>query len=384
MLLVVHILIFLIAATLFVFALKRWDKVEHYIAIIWKNVGKPYWVHKFTITIRKIVLNYFGLIASISVGNPLLQWIFGVEIIKEGITYRTLFGIDTNSIDLYSFLAIVCATIITALMIILDYKIEIKKRKRWKKTLVVMYAAQIANDMPLLNYEMACNAIEEGYEPSDGSPMRIPIEIEYSDSKASTFWKEEDERLIKTVKNKLMPYLQTSKVQHISLFALAPMPLLVRLGTLLNEKFSVEAYQKHRNPDNWNRLSEVTDNYIIHQPNDISKQPVLVFSLSDNIINRIKALYDGNASIWEVTVPNPNMDMMRTLEQQVRFRELVRNLLNEITHASDFKEINIHMAVPVTCAIELGRVWMPKAHYSLRLFDYSNGIENETITIKNE
>lgn len=97
------------------------------------------------------------------------------------------------------------------------------------------------------------------------------------------------------------------------------MPLLVKLGTLLNEKYSVEVFQKHRNPDNWKRLEEATPDYIIKRPSDNSKQPVLALSLSDTIIDRIKALYGSDASIWEVTVNHPNMDMMRTKEQQVKF-----------------------------------------------------------------
>ena len=44
--------------------------------------------------------------------------------------------------------------------------------------------------------------------------------------------------------------------------------------------------------------------------------------------------------------------------------------------------INVHMAIPVSCAIELGRVWMPKPHKTLVLYDYRNNKENETITIK--
>jgi hypothetical protein len=44
------------------------------------------------------------------------------------------------------------------------------------------------------------------------------------------------------------------------------------------------------------------------------------------------------------------------------------------------------MAMPAACAIELGRVWMPKADMAMVLFDYNTalGRDIETLTIKNE
>ena len=44
------------------------------------------------------------------------------------------------------------------------------------------------------------------------------------------------------------------------------------------------------------------------------------------------------------------------------------------------------MAMPGACAVEFGRVWMPKADMTLNLFDYNSTISNEdkfVMTIKN-
>lgn len=44
------------------------------------------------------------------------------------------------------------------------------------------------------------------------------------------------------------------------------------------------------------------------------------------------------------------------------------------------------MAMPVACAIELGRVWMPKADMEMVLYDYNTALDEDVpvITIKNE
>ena len=43
--------------------------------------------------------------------------------------------------------------------------------------------------------------------------------------------------------------------------------------------------------------------------------------------------------------------------------------------------------MPAACAVELGRVWMPKADKQLVLFDKNNAVDvddTETITIKHD
>ena len=51
------------------------------------------------------------------------------------------------------------------------------------------------------------------------------------------------------------------------------------------------------------------------------------------------------------------------------------------------KTQEVFMAMPAACAVELGRVWMPKADKQLVLFDKNNAVDvddAETITIKHD
>lgn len=357
------------------------ERFEKYVTIIWKAVGQPYANHKLIITDRKLVKIYMWTILALNGANPIAKLCFGSEMVVNGKNIKMLFGLEYGDFDMAVIVADICLTLVLLVFLILQFLKEFHDSKKKKKSLVVMYAANIANDIPILSYEMAKDALPDDYEPVDGSPVRIQID---NDRKDSCFWDLECNALNKAINAKVLPFMQATCLQHFSIFAIAPMPLLVKLGTLLNEKYSVEVFQKHRNPDNWKRLEEATPDYIIKRPSDNSKQPVLALSLSDTIIDRIKALYGSDASIWEVTVNHPNMDMMRTKEQQVKFCRIMRDLLSEMSKSPSFDCINVHMAIPVVCAVELGRVWMPKAHNALKLYDYQNGTESETITIKNE
>ena len=64
---------------------------------------------------------------------------------------------------------------------------------------------------------------------------------------------------------------------------------------------------------------------------------------------------------------------------------MAREVLAEINASSQADSIKVFMAMPAACAVELGRVWMPKADKKLVLFDKNNAVDVddiETITIK--
>ena len=303
---------------------------------------------------------------------------YGVTIRKEAEGSLAYFNFNDNPLDVWTVIVAGFLFIIAVLLIIKIYLSE--KNTTKPETMIVTYCSKIAEDIPQIDYNLACNAL-----PRSIRPLGCPYEImnENPEQDEASFWEKESSFLIKKV-NELFTSMSVTKKMHLSLFALAPMPLLVKLGSLLNEKYQVEVYQKHRNPDNWNRLDEEGQGFIIRRPNIINKKAVLVLSLSAPIGDHIYQYYGDNASIWEVTVDDPNMDMLRSKQQQDDFREIMRNLLTEISNTTYDDAIAVHMAIPVACAVELGRVWMPKGHKPLVLYDYRHGVENKTITIKDE
>ena len=124
----------------------------------------------------------------------------------------------------------------------------------------------------------------------------------------------------------------------------------------------------------------------IIRPDDTSKDPVLIFSLSANAISeRVRKRFGVEASVWEVTAEKPGNDMLRSADQLAEFRTLAREVLADINASSQADSIKVFMAMPAACAVELGRVWMPKADKALVLYDKNNAVDAddiETITIK--
>jgi hypothetical protein len=82
----------------------------------------------------------------------------------------------------------------------------------------------------------------------------------------------------------------------------------------------------------------------------------------------------GNkTSIWRVTVSRPHNDLIRSREHLQEVREFLRPLMDRIklTHGEE-ATLHIFPAVPVSVAIELGRIRMPKADLPWITYDQLN------------
>lgn len=252
-----------------------------------------------------------------------------------------------------------------------------------KQTLVLLYGANIDRDTPLLSYSGAQKAISPEFYVAEHSPIKIQLygEIRETDPE---FWSIEKKNLTRSINQKVLDHIHEYGYEHISVFALGPQPLLVQLGVLLNEKYPVRVFQKIRIPDTWRWQEDKNIEFKVEAPTDKAKQPVIVIAISgSDIIRRAFEYYKDSASIWLMTVNDPNMNIIKSELQLQKFRDYSRKLLELVTTATSWDTIHIHMAMPNSCAVEFGRVWMPKVHKNLLLFENKKDYIVKTIKIEN-
>ena len=87
-------------------------------------------------------------------------------------------------------------------------------------------------------------------------------------------------------------------------------------------------------------------------------------------------------SIWELTVESKFLhnDFIRSHAQLSQFRETVRKLMVSIKEQhGQSSPLHIFPAMPVSCAVEMGRVRMPKADMPWIIYD-QNYKEGKFIT----
>ncbi len=256
-----------------------------------------------------------------------------------------------------------------------------------KKSLVVVYGPKIGKDTPFFQKDVLYNTIFPDRYPVDIEPVEIQIKNSTMNDGDLNYWTTEVKQIENICADKVLKAYDGGITTHVSLFPLGPQPLLVKLGTVLNEKYNITIYQKHRQPDTWRWLDEEGNNNIkLVKPKDKTKEPILVVALSANAIRkRICSRLGHIASVWCITCDNPGNDMLRTHGQLEQFNRVARMTMDAIKTAHPGAEkLKIFMAAPAACAVELGRIRMPKADMPWVLCDYKieEDADIETIVIK--
>lgn len=255
------------------------------------------------------------------------------------------------------------------------------------KSLVVAYGPKIGSDTPRFTKDDLFNTIFPERYPAESSPIEIQMKNSVLNDGEPEYWKLEECQIERMCNDKVLRAFEDGTTTHVSLFPLGPQPLLVKLGTVLNDKYQVRVYQKHREPDTWRWLDDCVNNDIyLEEPNDKSKDPVLVLALSAKAIKeRIAQKYGDTASVWIITCEEPDNDMMKCEWQLKQFNRVARKAMDAIKTAHpEASCLKIFMAAPASCAVELGRIRMSKADKPWTLYDYwaDKDEDIETITIK--
>jgi hypothetical protein len=104
--------------------------------------------------------------------------------------------------------------------------------------------------------------------------------------------------------------------------------------------------------------------------------PALVLALSATITtDRITSVLGPDPSIWEVTVPVPHKEIVKSRDQLSDVRVLFRQLFDEIKAIQGQTALlHVFPAMPVSLAVELGRARSPKADMPWRVYDQVNGL----------
>jgi hypothetical protein len=170
--------------------------------------------------------------------------------------------------------------------------------------------------------------------------------------------------------------MDVEATRHISLFALAPIPVLAYLGHCLSNKITVEMYQRHRTgePWKWKTDGEVVEYEIRrHGEGGDESCAALIVSVSGSIdITHLPREIADRCSVFEIRVrgQTPNPDALRQRDDLEGFRTKYRKFLAELGRDQpQIKELHIFPAVPAPIAVALGHDLLPKVHPTLLLYD---------------
>lgn len=256
-----------------------------------------------------------------------------------------------------------------------------------KQSHILLYGARIGEHESSLSYHESAIAMTPERYPCSNRPICLGMTNSLLKDTDPLYWQIQLSQLTAMFDRDVMSLRSTHPVQHFSVFALAPIPMLIKLGTLLGEIFAADVYQRRRNPEaTWRWLKRVSKHsFQILTPSTYDYPPVLNLSISGNIANeRIYKVLGPNISIWTVTSDFVDLDCMESKSQLEKFKQIIRNLLNNIKmkHGQN-AVLSIFPAMPISCSVEFGRAWMPKSDLAMVIYD-QNRTDNtfiKTITI---
>lgn len=238
---------------------------------------------------------------------------------------------------------------------------------------VIRFGANIGENEALVSTKAIFAAMPPHHHPASGQTIDLElVGCAYKDDEPA-YWIFQRDNLQRQFDAKVRGRVERQEVRHLSVFALAPQPLLIELGRLLCDIVPATVRQRHREPATWAwQANQPPITFTVSEPTSGRGHPVaLKLGISATVTDeRLTKILGEDAAIWSVTVDEPHNDILRRPEDQAAFRTLMRSLLDRIK-AEHGEEAILHVfpAMPASLAVELGRVWMPKADLPMIIYD---------------
>ena len=253
-----------------------------------------------------------------------------------------------------------------------------------KETEVVMFLSPIKGRTPVsISMKDAVQAFLLKYVPANTNGVFIQFNSS-SQYRSLEYWKQAIQFLEYKFNQMIVTALQYNPQMHFSVFPLAPIPLIIKLGDLFQDKISADVYQKTRSSDTWKWLSgKQTNKFTLEKHGGSVANPkiALILDLTAEIaVERVQQVMAADI-IYRIRPERSGVDCISSEKDLNAFWHMYQMTLDEIrNNYFNVKEISLFPAIPVSAAFEVGRRNMPGVYPKIRIYDEDNGFF-ETITI---
>lgn len=227
-----------------------------------------------------------------------------------------------------------------------------------------------------VNYRQAIDAISNEKKPysTKGIPLNIRSVHDYN---SVEYWNDVDKQLTAAFDRFICnSALEIDPDLHFSVFSLAPIPLIIKLGFLMGDKIPSDIYQKTREPDTWRWLSdELHNDFTVEKIERRSgnKYAVVVSITADIAEKRVTEVYDAD-TIFYIKAHHFGVNAITSKADLAKFWEIYQKLCDDIVNSGlDIKEIALFPAIPVSVAYEIGRRYMPGVYPRISVYDENDG-----------
>lgn len=241
------------------------------------------------------------------------------------------------------------------------------------KSHMVYYGAKIGTEDSPFCYKDGLQAMAPKSFPTSRNPIHLGLKGGGITDKDDTYWKYQLSSLESEFGSKIQNLLDANEVKHLSIFGLAPQPLLMKLGAMLTELHEVDIYQKCRVKKSWRWDTNAKNvKHTLTKENEGGSNIVaLNLSLSAQIHNnRITDVLGSEVNIYRITHDDPKNTYLQSSNTLADYNDVLRSALDKIKYDNPFaQEIHVFPATPVSAAICTGRARMPKADLPFVIYE---------------
>lgn len=247
---------------------------------------------------------------------------------------------------------------------------------------------QLRSSIGSQSVDIPPNNIQEALYPRYAAQFpRVLIDLSDIQRESPHFFDLARDQIRRELRPQLKAERESKQVQHYSVFALAPIPILVCLGRELGNKLHIDLFQRHRDHSwKWREEGNIVEYQmqLLRKGTDLNSVS-LQLSLSGKISpHSIPQEIDDKFYIYEITLCNiePGVEFLRRREDLAAFQKIYRDSLSILMAKHGyFPELYLFLAVPATIAISCGMEVMPKAHPALKVYDNVKGSFIPAITV---
>lgn len=244
------------------------------------------------------------------------------------------------------------------------------------KTHLLFFTGPIGSDTPSIDFKEAAMAVLPRY-PAEPGAIKIDLTTSSSRDHEPDYFPKMQEEVSRQVQYHVKDRIGPVNIGHLSVFALASIPLLIHFGREIGDLRPMELYDYHRETGSWKWQQQPEENseYIVKEP-DLTAEAVhgnvvINLSLSGSIRpEEIARVMTKPYNCYTMTVPNPYPGFLKSKEQLDLFRAEMRALLSRIrrVHGPDC-EVHLFPAIPASAAVMLGRLLLPKADPPMHIYE---------------
>ena len=242
-----------------------------------------------------------------------------------------------------------------------------------RKTTIVQLKCKIGGHTVAIPVADVKEAVSPRY-PDD--PRGFVIDLTNIHGDDAAFIETAKQTIKREIDRLYAPGMEVETTRHISLFALAPIPLLIYLGSQLSNKVPVDVYQRHRDTEDWTWKTDGGPVGYAMRPlqagTDHSKV-ALILSLSGSItLADLPGDIDQAFSVYEITLAQatPSPTYLRLAQELIGFKDIYQQTLRTIAREhGKLESIHLFPAVPAPIAVLCGRELLPKVDPTLLVYD---------------